>query len=275
MTRILTTEITDNLTNLTASEEVQTFEINNIQSPITTSVWRSTSLTPFIVGKFEIAKTIDFWGPWYSNARDGDQTQLQLADTQANLILSPLLDTGLVSALPGVGSLPTWFKSTPYVHQRSFITTSPAPISALWFRIDFDFSTNPDGYVQLSTLMLCESVTPQIGHQTPWDGSNTTRAMNQSILAGGGLSRGSGSNKRPVNFQLIMSDDEYSRELDPILRERRQQKPIGVILNENENNHPMNEMFFGYVVSDVTRVRGQVGSDNPGQAIINLSLIEP
>ncbi len=275
MTHILSTEITDNLTNLTASEEVSTFEINNIQDPITTSVWRSTGLTPNIVGKFLTSKTIDFWGAWYSNAKNGDETRLRLADTQANLTAAPLLDTGLVSALPGVGALPTWFKSTSYVHQRSFITTAPSPVSALWFRVDFDFIGNLDGYVQLATLMLCESVKPTIGHQTAWSGSNMTRAMNQSILAGGGLSRGGGSNKRPVNFRLIMSDDQYYKELDPILRERKQQKPIGVILNENEDDHPMNEIMFGYPIGEVVHVRGEVVGGKPGRSTVELSLLEP
>ena len=43
----------ENLLSLTASEEVATFEISNLQIPLPSTVWRSTGLTPFITGNFD------------------------------------------------------------------------------------------------------------------------------------------------------------------------------------------------------------------------------
>lgn len=241
----LSTQHVDNLLSLVASEEA--LPVENLQDPLGSARWRSTGLTPYLYGQFAEASSVDAWGLWYANARAGDQARLRLADTQANLTAAPALDTGLVDIWPAGSDLSSWFTTGQpgYVHQRATIA---APVSADWFRIDLDFTGNPDGYVEAGALFLAARLTPASGHEWGWRYRPTPRGTYSVAYAGGGEGRGGGTFKRGCAFSFpVMSESDALGELDPLLRERRGVKPVGVVLLEDNVSSPMSYMYYGYL----------------------------
>jgi len=264
----LSSEIVENLLSLSASEEVATFEVENLQNPLGSKRWRSTGLTPYIDGQFEESKTIDAWGIWYCNARAGDQARLRLADTQGNLTAAPALDTGFVDLWPAGSDLSDWFRTgrPGYVHQSAVIA---APAAALWYRLDFDFTGNPDGYVQAGKLFLAERFSPGRAHVGEWKFLPETRAMYEVQYGAGGIGRGGGTYKRSVSFSFPgMSESDALGRLEPMLRERTAAKPVGAVLRESEVAYPMYYMHYGYLgVESIT--------DGWGNYVVDVTITEP
>ncbi len=232
-----------NLQSLVASEEVATFEADQLQDPLGTSVWRSTGLTPNIVGQFDVSQTIDTWGVLYSNAQSGDEVKLRLATSEANLTASPVVDEGLVDVWPGTGDLSDW----PYIHQRQTIAT---PAAALWFRLDFDFTGNTDGYVQVGALVMDTRFAPTLGHASGWELIPRASAAFSNLLADGSVGKGGGAHKRDARFTLIsLTKAEAFGEFRNILRQTNETLPVMVVLDEDEDDYPMDTMFYGYMIA--------------------------
>lgn len=232
-----------NLQSLVASEEVATFEVAQLQDPLGTSVWRSTGLTPNIVGQFDESRTIDAWGALYSNAQVGDQDRLRLATSEANLIAAPVVDTGLVNVRPGTGDLSGW----PHIHQREIIAS---PAAATWFRIDFDFTGNTDGFVQFGALPLDARFEPVLGHASGWELIPRASATFANLLADGSIGKGGGIHKRDARFTLVsLSRDEAYGEFRDILRQTNETLPVLVVLDEDDDVYPMDSMFYGYMTA--------------------------
>jgi len=255
----LSTENIDTLASFSASNFEPLFEVSNIQDPRGTSTWRSTSTTPFLVGKFNAAKLIDAWGSWYVNAGIGDKTQLRLADTEAELTSSPLIDTGLINILPGTGDL----SSFGYIHQRSTIT----PTTALWFRIDYSMTTV--SFAQVGALFVGERFSPADSQENKWNPILVNRLAYQSNMAGGGISRGGFSDKRGVRFSFAaMTISEFWGKFSRLTRERGHIKPVGVVLDETENTYPMDHMYYGYLESEKY-------PREAGRFMFDVTIIEP
>lgn len=245
---LLSTINTDRLLSLTASEEIATFEVENLQDPLPTARWRSTGLTPYVVGQFAEAVTIDFWGAWYVNARAGDQARLRLASSQGGLTAAPDLDTGMLDVQPGTANLDDWFGpgQLGYVHQRSKIAAADQ-VSGTWFRIDFDFTGNSDGYVQAGALFLATMLEPTRGAEPGWEYRPVNRGMHEVSYAAGGTGRGGGGQRRDVVFKIRrMTEANASGVINPLLRERAGVLPVGIVLDESDD-YPMDHMFFGYL----------------------------
>jgi hypothetical protein len=236
------TDSIQDVSNLTASEEVATFEVEMIQDPLGTSVWRSTGVTPFIVGQFAETLTPSFWGSFYTNAKSGDEERLRLADTEAELTSGPSLDTGDLSVWPGTGDLSDW----PYAHSRHVISS---PVSADWFRIDYDFTGNSDGFVQVGALSIDDRFAPVNGHVTPWQMNPRSSAVFSSLLADGSESRGGGSHKIDGRYQILGLTQAEWTVLRKKLRSSNSVLPAMTVLDENEDTYPMEYMFYGYTTA--------------------------
>lgn len=133
-----------------------------------------------------------------------------------------------------------------YTHQRALIAT---PISALWFRIEFDFTGNVDGFVQGGALFLDDLFRLALG---PVDGlrfTPTSRALFENLMAAGGLSRGGGSEKRNLTGARLptMTEAEAFDQFVQLYSERREVLPVGVVLDEDELIHPLDYMYYGYL----------------------------
>lgn len=244
----VSTYMVDNSTNLTASEEAgSTFGVENIRDPRGSKRWRSTGLTPHIYGKLPAAAAIDFWSSFYTNARSGDQARLRVASSQANLTAAPALDTGLVDVWPAGSDLSGWFETGQpgYVHQRAVVAS---PVSASWWRIDYDYTGNPDGFVEVGALPLGVRFTPGRAHEWEPVYRPLNRAGYEVEYGGGGLGRGGGTFKRSTTFRFpVMSTDDALGTFDPMLRERRGVKPVAVVLKEDETTYPMHFIHYGYL----------------------------
>jgi len=282
---ILSLETLENCLSLTASEEagvgagVGTFKVSNLQNPLPTTVWRSTGLTPFIVGNFgdgasiPIEKTIavDTWGAWYTNARDGDQARLRLADTEAALTSAPLIDSGLLDVWPGSPSasyitnfLDNWF----YTHQRQTVGIDTSQ-DAKWFRVDFDYTGNPDGYVQCGSLPIGARLTITATHpyRQGFDRATARRGGFVSNLAGGGIAQGGFTGKRPWQGDIIVTENEWLDDVQPLI-DSRLNGTVTIVLEENEVLRPLDYMFFGYM-------RGATPNTRRAGVEIGISIVEP
>lgn len=273
---ILSLETLENCLSLTASEEVSSFEIANIQNPIPTTCWRSTGLTPNIVGNFgdglatpaEKSISVDTWGVWYTNAQSGDQARLRLANSEAALTSSPLYDSGLVNVWPGSPSagyitnfLDNWF----YTHQRATLTSQ----AATWFRVDFDYTGNSDGYVECGSLPIGQRVT--LAGSSPYrqgfNRATSRRGGFESQLAAGGLARGGYIGKRDWSGVVIVTQNEWLDSIQPII-DSRLNGPISVVFEESESDRPLDYMYFGYL-------RTAQPITNRASHEISISIVEP
>jgi hypothetical protein len=240
-----TTKSIDDAVSLTASEEVSTFEVENLTDPLGTSRWRSTGTTPFIIVQFAVAQSIDFWGIFYSNAVSTDTARLRQADTQANLTAAPTKDVtdNVWPSYPSPGTAD--LSAFPFVHQRSTVTS---PVSSLWARIDFNFGSNPAGFVEAGGLFLDSRFTPEFQQAFGWQQRPSVRALHQVKLSGGGTGRGGGTFKEDVNLIFShMTESEVLGSLNPILRNRKRTTPVAAILVENESTFPMDFIKYGYL----------------------------
>lgn len=263
----LSTEIADTLATLVASEEA--LPVENLQDPLGTRRWRSTGLTPHVYGQFAASKTLTDWPLFYTNARSGDQVRLRLADSQANLTAAPDLDTGLVDVWPAGSDLSAWFGTGQpgYIHGRMPIAAVDQ-VAATWFRVDFDFTGNPDGYVEVGKLLLAERFKPASGHEWGWRYRATPRGHYGVEYAGGGIGRGGGSFKRDTAFRFpAMEEADMWGGFGAMIRERRSVKPVGVVLLEDESTYPMDYIYYGYL--EVAEV------PNPQWFVVECSITEP
>ena len=243
---ILSSKNIYNLISLTASDEVSTFEAAKLQNPLSTARWRSTNLTPNIVGQFASAITLDSWGLYYSNAETGDEMRLRLATTEANLTnASELYDSGVIGVWPGTP--PTNLDEYSHVHSREEFA-SIANVS--WFRIDLDFTGNANSYVELGAIfadarLTFASVNPKRGFA---HGQND-RAVYESNYAAGGLGRGGGSTKRSITVEIEISTQAEFYNLKRLLRDRRTILPVALVIDETEDAYPLEYIYYGYIDS--------------------------
>jgi hypothetical protein len=269
----VSTAMVDNSTSLTASEEAgSTFGVENIRDPLGSKRWRSTGLTPHIYGQLPASAAIDFWGSFYTNARSGDQARLRVADTQANLTAAPALDTGLVDVWPSGSDLSDWFGTGQpgYVHQRAIVAS---PVAGLWFRVDYDYTGNPDGYVEVGALPLGVRFTPERAHEWEWKYRPAPRGNYSVEYAGGGEGRGGGAFKRDTAFRFpgMVESDAFGG-FDALLRERRSVKPVAVVLDETNVTNPMHYMYYGYLdVAEMPQYYTTAGR----MSVVECSITEP
>lgn len=184
----------------------------------------------------------------------------------------------------GVITNGTWI--TPYIFTDGFesgdtsgwvgpyhqIGNIPNPQPATWFRIDVNFATNPDGFVEAGALFLAPRLQFPNGQADNWQPTNRSSAARKSLMAGGDETRGDGANKRDVNFTIKgMTKDQHWGVFDPLHRERRDVRPVGAVLDDDDGSaalYPMNYTYYGYFQA----VRSTVRSNNKPARI---SLREP
>lgn len=138
----------------------------------------------------------------------------------------------------------------PHVHQRSIINN---PTAGMWFRIDYNFMDNADGYVQVGKLLInAKDNLPEAISLSPNDSS---RAMASKTLSAGGMERSAGGWKRSLQFKAHYTEDEYLGVLEPLVRGRNGIGPVGVVIHDDEATYPMSYMAYGYL--DVISVGDQ------------------
>lgn len=145
------------------------------------------------------------------------------------------------------GDVSNWDETSGY-HQIGNID-NPQP--ATWFRIDVNFATNPDGFAQAGALFLAPRLQFPNGQADNWRPTNRSSASRKSLLAGGDETRGDGANKRDVRFAIPgMTKDQAWGVFDPLVRERRNVRPVGVVLDDDDGSsdlYPMNYTYYGYI----------------------------
>jgi hypothetical protein len=122
--------------------------------------WRSTEPTPYVEGNFGTPRVLDTLIQGFFNAREGDTFRLRLASSQANLTAAPIIDFGPQPMWPSGSDLSEYAK----IH-RVFTFEQQ---TAQWYRIDYDFSGNPDGFVQGSRVVIGKRIEPLTSVEAKW-----------------------------------------------------------------------------------------------------------
>jgi len=266
----------ENCLSLTASEQVPTFEVANLQTPLPSAVWRSTTLTPFIVGNFgdgavipaETSIDVDTFAPWYTNAHTGDTVRWRFANTEAELTSGPLADTGINDVWPGSPTtkyVDNFLANWNYTHGRFIFT----PTTCKWFRVDFDYTGNSDGYVQCGSLPIGErlAITATHPYRQGFNRATARRGGFESNLAAGGLAVGGFIGKRNWQGSILVTENEWLDDIQPLI-DSRLNGPVSLVLEENEVLRPLDYMFFGYL-PEATPIPQRASVE------INISIIEP
>ncbi len=155
------------LATLTASSEVPSFPVTNLQDPQPSKAWRSTTIAPYVTIDFGDASAVDTLamvvpaGVGYLNAASG--WRLRGATTEAGLTSSPGYDSGIIFVWPGGVLAPDvdWKQHTA-IHRLGSTQTFR------WWRADL-YPGGSYAYTQIGVLLLGLAIRPSIGVSKGWE----------------------------------------------------------------------------------------------------------
>lgn len=152
----LTTDLVD-LATLTASSEVSTLPVTNLQKKQPARVYRSGNKTPTITIQLATSYACNALALVGHNAAAAATWQFRGATSQANLTAAPTVNSGSVSMWPASGKPDTDYAyGFPYLSSLVLVTNS-TPLT--WWSIAITDSTNSDNF-QAGRLMLGRAVRP-------------------------------------------------------------------------------------------------------------------
>lgn len=234
---VVTPKLSD-LATITASGAIGNAGASNLQIPRPKYVWRSTTATPYLQLDFGVATVLDTLVLGYLNGVSSDTYRLRLASTQAKLTDGTAeSDSGSKSAWGASSNL------SPYaqVHARYKL---PAPVTLRWARIDFNFASNPAGYVQLGRLILGARVEPAVSVKSGWVASFNEPVAEVVDLSGEESPRPTGAKRmlQAIWHDLVEPDAD---ELYTTLLERGSAKDFALCLDPDATAYPMRRTCIG------------------------------
>jgi|GEM_PF-4727462 len=108
-------------------------------------VWRTASLTAFIVLDMAVAIPAQAFALLWTNLRPTDTVRWRGAETEAALTSAPIWDSGVQPAFAG-----SLLNDVPAKH----VFTAATEVAARFWRVDISAPLHPDGYVQVGRLLL-------------------------------------------------------------------------------------------------------------------------
>jgi len=155
-----------------------------------------------------------------------------------------------------------------HIHGRGIISN---PVESSFFRMDFNFNGNVDGFVQIGNLVLEDQDDRFIisnRHVTGWSPAMFARGVNNIELMAGGLDKGGGEFKVGATVACNgMLRAELWDGLLPLLRGRAGIKVVGAVLNDQYKDFPQSVMYFGYLTAEVVEFGFK--------AEVQLTIVEP
>jgi hypothetical protein len=143
---------------ISASDNAAGTSATNLLLPRPSQLWQSQVDNPAVLVDLGSAKPVDTLLLGYLNGVSGDVFRLRGADTEANLTAAPTYDSDNDHP-SGVTAWPAGSDLSAYeLHHRHF--ELDATYTLRWWRVDFNFGGNPDGFVRAGRLILGERVEP-------------------------------------------------------------------------------------------------------------------
>lgn len=243
---ILSPKLSDNAT-LTASDSIGNADATNLQQPRPRLKWRSVSSSPWLQYDFGTAVRIDTVVLGYINATSTDTFRVRMASTQAKLTDG--------TAERDTTAVPVWAPGSnlaPYaqIHRRLKMT-APAPVALRWARIDFNFSSNPAGYVDMGRAMLGARIEPARSVKSGWQAGFEEAVAETVDLSGEESPRPTGT-KRTLDatwHDLVEVDADA---LYSMLLERGSSQDVALCLDPDASKYPMQRTVVGRLKQAMT-----------------------
>lgn len=200
--------------------------------------WRSTNSTPTIEVNLGVPRVIDTFVQGFINARSADTFRLRLSLTQDGLTTAPVADFGNLPLWPTGSDLSEYAK----IHR---VFTFPQ-VTAQWYRVDYDFSTNPDGYVQASRSIIGKRVEPLTSIESKWSMGGQEEIAETVDMGGEESSRVMGV-KRSFTctwHNLVESEREA---IYAMLLERGSSKDVVLAIEPSEGEYSMSRVYIGRI----------------------------
>lgn len=267
LTTIISPKQSDAIHEMVASNAVGGASVANLRNQRTKSVWQSTTTTPFI--------TIDAGGVvnWnalvfgYFNGDDESIFRLRVATSEADLTAAPNFDSGWIDYWPTGSDL------SNYVRPHRLYTFGTS--GARWWRVDFDWSANPDGYVRGARLILGTKLTPVDSAAPGWDFGHAEDVVETEDMDGGESTRPRGS-RRKLTFGwhpggLTKAEGAAIHEL---LLERGSSRDVVVCVDTSEVINPMDVLYIGRVKEPVSILHVPVAYRQTSFSVTELGITE-
>lgn len=137
--------------------QLTTASAANLASNEAACVWRSAGLTDTYV-VVECNQPVDTIALMFGNLRPTDTVRIRAAPTQNGTTTAPTYDSGTFPASTGTPSS---------VYTSKTVHSLPAATTTQFWRIDISAPAHPDGYVEMSSLVMGKKV--QLGQGIGWD----------------------------------------------------------------------------------------------------------
>lgn len=232
--------------SVTASSAIANAGASNLLLARPKLYWRSTNATPYVQGLLR-GDDVDTFVLGFTNGRThvasgsvypADTLRVRLADVEANLLSSPLYDSGDFDVYPPGAN---WMKYAR-VHRVKTLDTVEG---ALVYRVDFSFS-NPDGYVEAARIMLGKRIEPLVSVKTGWS-MGGSEEIAESVDMGGEESPREMGTKRQQSATWHNLIEAEREEMYEMCLERGSSKDICLAIEPSEGKYAMSRVYIGRI----------------------------
>jgi hypothetical protein len=230
---------------ITASSSVSNAVPANLQLSRPRLIWRSTTTTPYLEIDLLSTQTFDTLFLGYVRARSASDTfRIRDASSQSGLVSAPDYDSATLNP-SGIPLWPAGSDLSKYgqIH-RAFAL--PATRSNRWVRVDFNFASNPLGYVQLSRIGVGKRIEPVVSVKSGW-APGGSEPIAETVDMGGEESARVMGTKRTLTATW---HDLTHAEMDLLLAtltERGSARDLLLAIDPSEGAYPMSHLCLGRV----------------------------
>lgn len=216
----------------------------NMQTPRPSLYWRSGTSNPAILVDFGAARVIDTLVFGWINGTSGDTFRIRAAATEADTTAAPVYDSDALNP----SGVPVWPAGSDLsdfeLHHRHF--ELPAVESLQWWRFDFNFGGNPDGYVRIGRLMLGERIEPQFPVIYPV-GLTIDEPVAETVDFGGEESPRPRGIKRGVGATFAWARPAEARRFHRLMLAHGSHKDLALVLDKNDAEGAQEVTYIGRV----------------------------
>lgn len=247
LTTLVSPKESDAIHEMVASNSVGGTAAAYLRNQRTKLVWQSTTTTPFIT--VDAGAVVNWRALFlgYFNGEDSDEFRLRSASSEVDLTANPSFDSGMIPFYPAGSELSMVKYRRP--HRLYTFGTS----GARWWRVDFQWNSNSDGFVRGSRLILGTPITPVHSAEPGWEMIHGENVVGTEDMDGGESTRPCGARRR-VSFgwqpgALTKADGANIKDM---LLERGSSHDIVVCVDTSELIYPMDVLYVGRVKEDVS-----------------------
>lgn len=257
----------------TASNAVGGADPSNLKDQRPRLLYQSTTATPFVVIDAGSARAWDSLFLGYFNGQSADTIRLRGATSEANLTAAPGYDSNTLHP-SGVPYWPTGSNLSPYRYPHRLFLFTPGG-SYQWWRVDFGWGANTDGYVRGGRLVLATAIAPVTSVGDGWESSHSEPVVETVDIGGGQTARTRGSRRR---LTARWRDGALTRAeaaaIQQALLQRGSSLDVVFCVDTSDTVDPMQALVVGRVREEVVVTQVPVQYRALGLAVTELALTE-